>query len=68
MPVGGMPILEIMIRQLAAQGFRDLTISIGYLGDLIRLACGDGSRRWGVSIRYVTEDQPLRHHGPAQAR
>jgi NDP-sugar pyrophosphorylase family protein len=63
MPVGGMPILEIMIRQLAAQGFKDLTISIGYLGEMIRLCCGDGSR-WGVSIRYVTESQPLGTMGP----
>jgi NDP-sugar pyrophosphorylase family protein len=63
MPVGGMPILEIMIRQLAAQGFRDLTISIGYLGEMIRLSCGDGAR-WGVSIKYVTEDHPLGTMGP----
>jgi len=63
MPVGGMPILEVMIRQLAAQGFRDLAISIGYLGDMIRLACGDGGK-WGVSIRYVTEDLPLGTMGP----
>jgi NDP-mannose synthase len=63
MPVGSMPILEIMIRQLAAQGFRDVTISIGYLGDMIRLCCGDGSK-WGMSIKYVTEDQPLGTMGP----
>ncbi|HMP02701.1 MAG TPA: sugar phosphate nucleotidyltransferase [Gemmatales bacterium] len=63
MPVGGMPILEIVVRQLAAQGFRDITISLGHLGDMIRLCCGDGSR-WGVRIDYVTEDRPLGTIGP----
>lgn len=63
MPVGGMPILEIMLRQLASQDFRDITISVGYLGDMIRLHCGDGSK-WGLQIRYVTEDQPLGTMGP----
>lgn len=63
MPVGQYPILEIMLRQLAHQGFRDVTISIGYLGDMIRLHCGDGSK-WGLNIRYVTETQPLGTMGP----
>ncbi len=65
MPVGGMPILEIVIRQLAAQGFRDLTISIGYLGEMIRLCCGDGSK-WGVRISYVAEEHPLGTIGPVK--
>src|SRR5438552_1689018 len=63
MPVGEMPILEIMLRQLASQGFRDVTISIGYLGDMIRMHCGNGSK-WGINIGYVTEDQPLGTMGP----
>lgn len=63
MPVGEMPILEIMLRQLASQGFRDVTISIGYLGDMIRMHCGNGSK-WGMNIGYVTEDQPLGTMGP----
>ena len=63
MPVGSMPILEIMLRQLASQDFRDVTISIGYLGDMIRLHCGDGAK-FGLSIRYVTEDKPLGTMGP----
>lgn len=63
MPVGGMPILEIVIRQLAAHGFRDLTITIGHLGDMIRWCCGDGSK-WGVRIQYCAEDKPLGTMGP----
>jgi NDP-sugar pyrophosphorylase family protein len=63
MPVGGMPILEIVIRQLAAFGFRDLVITIGYLGEMIRWCCGDGSK-WGVRIAYCPEDRPLGTMGP----
>jgi NDP-sugar pyrophosphorylase family protein len=63
MPVGGMPILEIVIRQLAACGFRELIITIGHLGDMIRWCCGDGSR-WGVRIRYYPEEKPLGTMGP----
>src|SRR5262245_6383745 len=63
MPVGSMPILEIMLRQLAHQGFRDITISVGYLGHMIRLHCGDGSA-WALRINYVSEDHPLGTMGP----
>jgi NDP-sugar pyrophosphorylase family protein len=63
MPVGDLPILEIVIRQLAARGFRNINITVGYLGDMIRLCCGDGSR-WGVGIRYWPETKPLGTMGP----
>lgn len=63
MPVGGRPILETVIRQLARHGFRDLVITIGYLGDMIRLCCGDGAK-WGVRIQYCAEDKPLGTMGP----
>jgi NDP-sugar pyrophosphorylase family protein len=57
-PVGEMPIIEILLRQLAAQGFDRVTISVGYLSALIESYCGDGTR-WGVAIDYVREDEPL---------
>lgn len=57
-PIGEMPIIEILIRQLAAQAFDRITISVGHLAQLIRAVCGDGSQ-WGVKIDYVEEDHPL---------
>lgn len=57
-PIGEMPILELLIRQLQAQGFQRLTLSVGYLASLIEAYCGDGSR-WGVSIDYLHEAEPL---------
>jgi len=57
-PIGEMPVIEILIRQLAGQDFDRITISVGHLAGLIRAVCGDGSR-WGVEIDYIEEEQPL---------
>lgn len=57
-PIGEMPILEILIRQLKGQGFERITLSVGHLASLIRAFCGDGSQ-WGIPIDYVYEDEPL---------
>jgi NDP-mannose synthase len=58
MPVGDMPILEVMLRQLARQGFRRVTLSVNHLAELIRAFFGDGTRL-GLAIDYCMEDQPL---------
>jgi len=58
MPVGDMPILEVVIRQLVAHGFPRITITVGHLGHLIRAFFADGSA-FGASIDYVIEDRPL---------
>jgi NDP-sugar pyrophosphorylase family protein len=57
-PIGDMPILELLIRQLKAQGFERLTLSVGYLASLIEAYCGDGSR-WQIPIDYLHEADPL---------
>jgi NDP-sugar pyrophosphorylase family protein len=57
-PVGEMPILEILVRQLKAQGFDRITLSVGYLSGLIQAYCGDGSA-WDVEVDYVHESEPL---------
>lgn len=63
-PVGNeWPILEVIIRQLAAGGFRHITITVNHLADLIRAYFGDGSR-WGVKIDYSCEQSPLSTIGP----
>lgn len=57
-PIGETPILEILIRQLKAQGCDRISVSVGHLAGLIRAFCGNGSQ-WGIPIDYVYEDQPL---------
>lgn len=63
-PVGGeMPIIEVIIRQLARAGFERLTFAVNHKANLIRAFCGDGSQ-WGLQIDYSQEDQPLSTIGP----
>ncbi|MBU4356030.1 MAG: NTP transferase domain-containing protein [Proteobacteria bacterium] len=62
-PIGGMPVLEIVIRQLKANGFHHITLAVGYLADLIKAYFQDGAR-WGVKIDYSFEAQPLGTAGP----
>lgn len=57
-PIGELPILEILIRQLKGQGFARITLSVGHLAGLIRAFCGDGSQ-WNIPLDYVYEDEPL---------
>ena len=61
-PVDGMPILEREIRSLAAQGFDDLILTVGYLADKIMAYFGDGSQL-GVKIDYFVEETPLGNAG-----
>lgn len=58
LPIGDMPLLEIILRNLAAQGFVDVYISVNYLADVIIDYFGDGERL-GLRIKYVHEDHPL---------
>jgi NDP-sugar pyrophosphorylase family protein len=62
-PIGGMPVMEIVIRQLKANGFRHITLAVGYLSELIKAYFQDGSR-WGVKIDYSFEAEPLGTAGP----
>jgi NDP-sugar pyrophosphorylase family protein len=56
-------ILEVVLQQLASQGFTHVTVAINHLGRLIRAFVGDGSR-WGLSVDYAEEDAPLSTVGP----
>jgi NDP-sugar pyrophosphorylase family protein len=62
-PVGGMPILEIVLRQLKAHGFQRITLAVGYLADLIKAYFQDGAK-WGVQLDYSCEANPLGTAGP----
>ena len=57
-------ILEIVMRQLAEQGFERVLLAIGHLGNLIRAYVGDGSQ-WGLEVEYFQETSPLGTIGPA---
>lgn len=62
LPVAGTPLIEHHIRRLAEAGFSELVINVAHLGQQIVDYCGDGSR-WGVSIVFSVEDEPLETAG-----
>jgi len=57
-PVGGKPILETIVENLAIQGFRKLFLSVNYMAEKVRAHFGDGSR-WNVEIKYLHETERL---------
>ena len=58
MPVGDYPILEVIVRQLAQQGFARITLAVSHQANLIRAFFGDGSQ-WDIHIDYSFEARPL---------
>jgi NDP-sugar pyrophosphorylase family protein len=57
-PIGDVPILEVILKQLHAAGFKEVIISTGHLAELIEAYFGKG-QKWGLSLRYVHETEPL---------
>jgi len=62
-PVGEMAVMEIVIRQLARDGFDHLTVAVSHQAQLIMAYFGDGAK-WGLTIDYSIEDEPLGTIGP----
>lgn len=59
-PIGGQPILEIIIRQLVQQGLGDIVLSIGHLGELIEAYFQNDRRNiTGLRLDYYRETEPL---------
>ena len=63
MPVGEMPILEVLLRQMKRAGIEDVVLTVGHLAQLLRTFFLDGSQ-WGMKISYSYEEQPLGTAGP----
>lgn len=54
--IGGKPLIEHHIDNLAAAGFQDIVINQGHLGNLLRERLGDGDR-WRIRIHW-SDEQP----------
>jgi NDP-sugar pyrophosphorylase family protein len=63
MPVGEMPILEIIIKQLISNGFGHITLAVNHMAETIKAFFGDGSK-WNIKIDYSLEDKPLSTMAP----
>ncbi len=58
LPVGGRPLLELIVNQLKSAGIRRIDVATHYMGEAIADHFGDG-QAFGVDIQYVREDHPL---------
>lgn len=61
-PVGGRPLIEYPLMNLARAGVTDVVINLGWHGDRIRDAIGEG-RRFGLHVRYSDEGWPALESG-----
>jgi len=59
MPIGEIPILEIILRQLKYYGFSEVILACGYLAELIQAYMVNNWISKKLRIRYYREKQPL---------
>ncbi|MBA7506731.1 UTP--glucose-1-phosphate uridylyltransferase [subsurface metagenome] len=63
MPIGDVPILDVVLRQLKSHGFTKIIMAVGYLAELLETYFGNGSK-YGMDIQYSRESKPLGTAGP----
>lgn len=61
-PIAGVPLIEYHLRALVHAGVSEVVINHAWLGEKIEAYLGDG-QRFGVSISYSKESQPLETGG-----
>jgi NDP-mannose synthase len=63
MPIGDMPILEVILRQMKVAGVDQVILTVGHLSELMRAFFQDG-HQLGLEIEYSYESCPLGTAGP----
>jgi len=62
-PIGDMPILEILLRQMKKAGINEVILTVGHLAELLQAFFQKGER-FDLGIDYSIEDKPLGTAGP----
>jgi NDP-sugar pyrophosphorylase family protein len=62
-PIGDMPILEILLRQMKKAGVDHVILTVGHLAEILRAFFQEG-QRYGLKIEYSFEQKPLGTAGP----
>jgi NDP-sugar pyrophosphorylase family protein len=62
--IAGEPFLVHQLRLLRSEGFRNVVLCVGYLGEMIRTTIGDGSQV-GIDVRYSFDGPTLLGTGGA---
>ena len=63
MPIGDMPILEVLLRQMKRAGINHVVLTVGHLASLLQAYFGNGAQ-WDLEITYSHEKEPLGTAGP----
>jgi NDP-mannose synthase len=63
MPIGDMPILEILLHQMRRAGIKEVILTVGHLAELLQAFFQNGERL-GLKISYSFEEHPLGTAGP----
>jgi NDP-sugar pyrophosphorylase family protein len=63
MPIGDMPILEVLLRQMKRAQVDEVILTVGHLSHLMEAFFQDGERL-GLKISYSYEEHPLGTAGP----
>ena len=63
LPIGDIPILEILLHQMKKSGITEVILTVGHLAELVRVFFEDGER-FGLKIEYSIEEVPLGTAGP----
>ena len=63
LPLGDVPILEVVLRQLSNSDINRVILTLGHMAPLFQAYLGDGSK-YGLDLTYLLEDEPLGTAGP----
>ena len=63
MPLGELPILEVIVRQLKKYNFKRIVLAVNHKADLLKLYFEKG-KKFGVNIEYSLEKNNLGTMGP----
>jgi NDP-sugar pyrophosphorylase family protein len=63
-PINGEPFIFHQLRLLKRQGIRDVILCVGFLGEQVEAAVGDG-QQFGLNVTYVYEGEKLLGTGGA---
>jgi NDP-sugar pyrophosphorylase family protein len=67
MPIGDIPILEIILRQLAAHGIDEIVLAGGYLAELIEAYLSSSALSRRLKFKFHREQRPLGTAGALSA-
>ena len=57
LPIDGVPVIALLLRELADAGCPRVTVVVGHLGGQVRQLLGDGNG-FGVELRYAEQPEP----------